>query len=221
VTVCTPKVSAPGVARPDWMIAVELANRLGFDLGFESVEDISAEIARVAPAYLALDLAAAHGNGVIAPLPGAREATSDVVTEVEETEPVVTVPAQVTANAPTDAPVIPQPDSYSMRLVSGHLLYDSGTLVLNSPSLAKLATGDAVYLHPGEIDRHGLKAGGRVRVVSQRTSLNLEVRESELVARGSAFVPFGQMGGAAAALLDSTELADSGAVKVRLETVTE
>jgi NADH-quinone oxidoreductase subunit G len=248
VTVCTPKVSAPGVARPDWMIAVELASRLGFDLGFESVEDISAEIARVAPAYLSLDLAAAQGNGVVAPLPGVLDAAnatdesddapaSDVANEAgvaadvegdvdlsgdaEVEMPVVMVPALLTSVAPSSTLVIPQPDSYSMRLVSGHMLYDSGTIVLNSPSLAKLAPGDAVYLHPGEIDRHGLKLGGRVRVVSQRTSLTLEVRESELVARGSAFVPFGQMGGAAASLLDATELAESGAVKVRLETFTE
>ncbi|HUQ62985.1 MAG TPA: NADH-quinone oxidoreductase subunit NuoG [Acidimicrobiales bacterium] len=45
------KVTAPGTARPDWMIATELASLLGGDLGFESIDGIATEIERVAPAY--------------------------------------------------------------------------------------------------------------------------------------------------------------------------
>jgi NADH-quinone oxidoreductase subunit G len=45
------KVTAPGTARPDWMIAAELAALLGTDLGFESIDGIADEIERVAPAY--------------------------------------------------------------------------------------------------------------------------------------------------------------------------
>jgi len=39
------KVNTPGVARADWMIAVELADRLGSNLGVDSVEEISAQLA--------------------------------------------------------------------------------------------------------------------------------------------------------------------------------
>ncbi|HYD11163.1 MAG TPA: NADH-quinone oxidoreductase subunit NuoG [Acidimicrobiales bacterium] len=45
------KVTAPGTARADWMIAAELAFRLDGDLGFERVEDIWDEIERTAPAH--------------------------------------------------------------------------------------------------------------------------------------------------------------------------
>ncbi len=41
------KVNTPGVARPDWMIAVELADRLGHDLGASSVEGISEQLMSV------------------------------------------------------------------------------------------------------------------------------------------------------------------------------
>jgi NADH-quinone oxidoreductase subunit G len=253
VSVCSAKVSAPGVARPDWMIASELAIRLGFDLGFERVEDISDEIARVAPAYLSIDLAAAHGNGVVAPIPGARDAMNAALAEQIATDAdsasevssdrgldvdvvgqddlpeiddeavahLTSVPAMIQLGVPAKGFVVPQPDSYSLRLVVGHQLYDGGTMLLNSPSLAKLGTGDAIYLNPGEVERHGLKVGSQVKVVSQRTTVTLPVVASNLVARGSAFVPFGQLGGAGAALLDTAELAESGIVKVRLETVTE
>ena len=43
-------VTARGVAWPDWVIASELATRLGVDLGFSSLDDIWAEISRVSPA---------------------------------------------------------------------------------------------------------------------------------------------------------------------------
>lgn len=45
------KVTPPGTARGDWMIAAELALRLGGDLGFESLESIWDEIEAVAPSH--------------------------------------------------------------------------------------------------------------------------------------------------------------------------
>lgn len=41
------KVNTPGVARADWMIAVELADRLGHDLGVSSAEGISEQLTSV------------------------------------------------------------------------------------------------------------------------------------------------------------------------------
>jgi NADH-quinone oxidoreductase subunit G len=69
------KVVPPGVARADWVIATELADRLGTDLGFESIEGIWAEIERVAPAYSGCTTAAlaapAAADGIVVPLKAA------------------------------------------------------------------------------------------------------------------------------------------------------
>ena len=54
VTVVNQKVTAPGTARPDWIIAAELASRLGYDLGVESLADLWDEIERLAPAHAGL-----------------------------------------------------------------------------------------------------------------------------------------------------------------------
>jgi NADH-quinone oxidoreductase subunit G len=48
VSPVTQKVTAAGTAMEDWMVAVELAERLGSDLGLESVAAIAAEAAAVA-----------------------------------------------------------------------------------------------------------------------------------------------------------------------------
>ncbi len=51
VTRLAPKVTVPVLAWPDWMVAVELAGELGADLGMGSLDEVTAEIARVAATY--------------------------------------------------------------------------------------------------------------------------------------------------------------------------
>jgi NADH-quinone oxidoreductase subunit G len=66
------KVTAPGSARPDWMIAVQLASRLGSNLGANSLEDLWAEIETVSPLHRgvpqALLVSRQGRNGVVVPL---------------------------------------------------------------------------------------------------------------------------------------------------------
>ena len=69
------KVVSPGVSRADWVIATELADRLGADLGFESLDGIWSEIERVAPAFSGCTAAAlaapVAADGIVVPLKAA------------------------------------------------------------------------------------------------------------------------------------------------------
>jgi NADH-quinone oxidoreductase subunit G len=64
------KVTPPGTARPDWMIAVDIASRLGRDLGAGSIGGIWAEIRRVSSLHAGIDqefLMSSRGrDGVVA-----------------------------------------------------------------------------------------------------------------------------------------------------------
>ncbi|HEV8115200.1 MAG TPA: molybdopterin-dependent oxidoreductase, partial [Acidimicrobiales bacterium] len=66
------KVTPPGTARDDWMLAAELSRLLGTDLGLTSPTQILDEIANVSPSHAGItpDLVRAHGrrDGVVAPL---------------------------------------------------------------------------------------------------------------------------------------------------------
>jgi NADH-quinone oxidoreductase subunit G len=66
------KVTAPGSSRPDWMIAVELASRLGGDLGAATLADLWAEISRVSPLHggapQALLVSRQARDGVVVPV---------------------------------------------------------------------------------------------------------------------------------------------------------
>jgi predicted molibdopterin-dependent oxidoreductase YjgC len=66
------KLTAPGFAWPDWMIAAELAAALGADLGVTSANDLAEELHVTAPAYFGLTQAVLHSSaahdGVLVPI---------------------------------------------------------------------------------------------------------------------------------------------------------
>ena len=66
------KLTAPGFAWPDWMIAAELAAALGQDLGVSSANDLADEVQLTAPAYFGLTQAVLHSDaahdGILLPI---------------------------------------------------------------------------------------------------------------------------------------------------------
>ena len=179
VTRLSQKVSA-GLARPDWMIAVELAERLGHDLGFTALDGVTHELAVTVDAFapVTADALATHRDGVLLDLGHGHEV------------------------APSAA-AAPSGSSYDFRLVAARKLYDAGQLVRRSPSLAHLAPGGLLHLHPHDADRLGAGDGKQVKVTSTRTSLTMTVAHDESLPRGVAFVPFNQPDGTVAELIDS------------------
>ena len=83
-----PKISAPGFAWPDWMIAAELAVALGGDLGVLSDSDLAEELSLAAPAYAGLTQEVLHSDvahdGILVPL--ARD--TDHHADVEPIDPI-------------------------------------------------------------------------------------------------------------------------------------
>ncbi|MGC8512166.1 MAG: NADH-quinone oxidoreductase subunit NuoG [Acidimicrobiales bacterium] len=76
------QVTSPGSAWPEWMIAVELAARLGVDLGYESPEGIWAEIEKVSPLHRGVTrevLSGPYGgDGVVVPVWASGHSTAAV-----------------------------------------------------------------------------------------------------------------------------------------------
>lgn len=178
------KVTAPGTSRPDWMIAGDLAERLGGDLGFESTEAIWDEIERLSPSHAGMTserLASSEGlEGLVVARSRGRVETA------------------LDATAGSTLPV----DGYSLRLVAGRKLYDNGTIVQHAPSLAALAPGEVVRVNPADLDRLGVATGDRVRVASSRGAVVLPALADDGVARGTVVLAFNQAGAGAADLID-------------------
>jgi NADH-quinone oxidoreductase subunit G len=108
------KVTPPGTARPDWMVAAELARHMGADLGFESLESIFAEIARLAPSHAAITPTAVLRDGVVVPVDGgaAEDASGDASGDqpTEHVEVMANFAQGETLLAENDPTGVPEPD---------------------------------------------------------------------------------------------------------------
>jgi NADH-quinone oxidoreductase subunit G len=182
VTTLSEKVTPRGTSRPDWMIAAELAELLGGDLGVASVDDLTDAIAASVAGF---------GEATVAALRSARDG-------------IVCKGALPAATAKIRT--IEERNSYDYRLVVSRKLYDNAIGTAMSPSLAHLATGSELHLHPLDIERVGSTDGADVKVTSKRASMVFRVVADDTVVRGSAWVPFNQPGPSIGELIDSADV---------------
>ena len=190
----TQKITPPGSTRDDWMIATELAWRLGGDLGLTSKEEIWREIEQVAPSHAGVTL---------------ERVTSDETHEgilVQQSSIDLTLPAL------QDTPIA---DGYGLRLISGRKLWDGATTTAHSPSLQHLAEPPTLKVHPNDLQRLGIPSGSEVRVISTRATENLTAVADSNVQRGTAVLPFNQPGGSANRFIDATAVIND----IRIETL--
>jgi NADH-quinone oxidoreductase subunit G len=110
VSTLAQRVTPPGTARADWMIAAELAFRLGSDLGIESVDGAWREIERLAPSHagVTLDVLRDEGSreGVVVPLGRHEPVVSDVTSSGQdgaEADALATQAAAADSAADTEA----------------------------------------------------------------------------------------------------------------------
>ncbi len=185
VSVCGQIVTAAGISRPDWMVAAEIATRLGADLGVDSPAAIRAELASVSEIHAPLTEAALedspvdgvllNGNGDIAP-PGPSGATS------------------------------PVNDRYSLRLLTTRRMYDDGTALRHSPASSGLAAPLELRLNPVDFDKIGVQTDTVVRVESARGHLDMPVQVDAGVPVGSAAVWWRTSGADCRPLIDASAM---------------
>lgn len=167
VTPIRQKITPPGTARPDWMIAAEIAYRLGHDLEITAPEDVWVEIS---------SRSAVHGDlnyGRLDDEPGGYLITATgripfvPVEERIETKPV---------------------DSYAMRLILGRRMFDKGTITQMSSSLSHLAEQSQLRINQYDFERLGIKEGAQVEVTSEGRNISISVKVDNRVPRSSALI---------------------------------
>jgi NADH-quinone oxidoreductase subunit G len=191
VSTVAQEITAAGTTRPDWMIAAELAARLGGDLGVTTLDDVASQLTTTVPAFAPCTADAL------------RAAPDGVLLERVESGSALPPPRSET----------PARSGYDFRLVVSRTLYDAGVVAQMSPSLAPLAPGATLHLHPLDLERLGAEAGTPLQISTTRTSVVLDVEPDPAVPRGAAWVPFNQPGSAVSDLIDS----DAAVVDVRVE----
>ncbi len=166
------KVTAPGLARPDWMIAAELSMAVGPDLGFAGLDELRAEIN------------ATVGN--LADLSWADLNTAD--------DGPIPPPQRNWDLDFGDPASLPQVSSYGFRLVVDRKLWDTGVMVQQSPSLASLPAPAVLRLNPADVHLMDLNDSEYIRVDQGDVHFDVPFVADEAVAPRTAWLPVGQPG---------------------------
>jgi NADH-quinone oxidoreductase subunit G len=182
------KVTPPGTARPDWMIAAELAAQLGVDLGFIDLDELGADLSTASALHSSLaasNTSSSESDSVL--LSGSSiEAPSAASIEIDGAEP---------------------DDGFD--LVVTRKMYDEGTMLTFSPSMSALAAGAHATLHPDDLAATGMSAGSDVALVNEIGSITLPIRADSGVSKGTVAVEFNQPNASVAQLLDAGRIVTS------------
>jgi NADH-quinone oxidoreductase subunit G len=179
VSLMSRKVTPPGTARPDWMIAADLAERLepASCADLDSPQAIRAELAQVSEIHAPITEEALAQNsleGVLLARPGAtgeaggwRRSGRPTMgrSPVGRTEPA-TGPAGREDDAgegPAGQEEVPEG---AFLLVAARTMYDDGTMLRHCESSRGLAPAASARINPADLDSSGLDEGAAVRVVS-------------------------------------------------------
>lgn len=163
-------VPGPGLSRALWSILDELSVRMGGQLGAGNGGTIAKEIATVAPAYRSF-----HWDR----LEWGPERDGVVMPDGEGIQPLQYVPV--------DPGLRPAGGRLTLHL--GRVLYDGGTQIAHSPSLAALAPDPAVHLHPRDASAMALTEGQTVDVIADGTHLTVPLKVDTTMAEGAAYIP--------------------------------
>jgi formate dehydrogenase alpha subunit len=190
-------IDPPGQAHPDWQILWDLASRLTSEVsGFapwdhSSPEAVLSEINQSVPLYagIAPERLAGSTEGILWPCP----VPGHPGTPILHTEHFATVDGRarlepVAYVAPAEEPG----NAFPLTLTTGRLAihHNSGSMTRRSPSLRTLAPALFVELSPVDATRLGLADGDATEVRTARGRATTQVRITDTVGDGVAFMPF-------------------------------
>ena len=211
VSIMSRKVTPPGTARADWMIAADLSERLepGSTRGLDSPKAIRAELAQISQAHAPLTEEALTQNqleGVLlAPAP---DATGEAGGwhGGKEWRRSRRQAAPVTGPAGRESePDVPAEDlnEGELLLVATRTMYDDGVMLRHCPSSRGLAAAATARINPADTDGIDLGAGAAVRVVSDFGHIEATLSTDAGVPAGSLRVDWLAPGAPANALIAS------------------
>ena len=176
------KITPPGQARGDWMIATEVAMAVDYDLDVVTLDDIRVKLSAAVPAFASVDWAAlsSAGDGPLLDIGG---------------HPAPEFGAAVVA---------PALDGYGLRLVVDRKLWDLGTMVQQARSLCDLPAQAEIHIAGADFDALGINDGDDVTVEWPNGSASVAARRDAGLPKGATRIPFRLPGLDVGRMIDST-----------------
>jgi formate dehydrogenase major subunit len=181
-------LAPPGEAREDTEVLCELARRLGHDWGRPTAEQIWNELRGLSPMHAGMSYARLEALGGIQwPCPDESHPGS-LFLHGRLWEDPVRGPLAPLSVVEHDPPVDLLDDDYPIRLTTGRRLDSYNTGVQTAGYSSPLRRGETLDLSPEDARTYRLAEGERVRVVSRRGAVLVDVRHDPSLRPGLAFM---------------------------------
>jgi formate dehydrogenase major subunit len=183
-------VNAPGEARPDLQIIVDLAKRLGLDWTYQHPKQVFDEMRTCMDSIRGITWERLERDSTV---------TYPCENEGDPGEPVVftthfPTPTGRAKFVPADLiPAAEQPDAeYPMVLITGRQLehWHTGAMTRRAGVLDAIEPEPTASMNPQDMKDRGISAGDIATVESRRGRIGLWVREDAGIPRGAVFIAF-------------------------------
>jgi len=195
-------VEPPGEAKEDSSIIIELSKRLGYEMRYDSIEDVFQESGKLWPALAGISYKRIAKKGIQWPCPTSDHPGTPYL--FKGGFPRGKAAFTVVEYRPSEE----LPDSnYPLLLSTGRQLfqYHTGSMTRRIDAINKLSPSAYVEIHPDDADKLGIHDGDKVKVSSRRGSIDIKVTISARPLKGVVFIPF-HFKEAAANVLTNTAL---------------
>ncbi|MBY7731068.1 formate dehydrogenase subunit alpha [Vibrio splendidus] len=181
-----PAVNPPGEAKEDWVIIQMLANAMGGDWGYNTVADITNEIARVTPQYGGLRWENITVNGVQWPSNKNNPDGTRIMHQTQFTRgrgQMEAIPFRYAAELPDS--------EYPLVLTTGRVLeqFHTGTMTRKTKGLDNLA-GPRAMVSVHDAEALGISNGQMLKVSTRRGEIEIAAFVTKRMQKGVVFIPF-------------------------------
>lgn len=179
-----------GGCMPDWQILCELMAATGYPQSYSHPSEIMAEIGIVAPAFAGADyehLDAEDTDGLQWPVPDSQHPGTQILHT--DSFPLGKASFAIAEHLPS--PALQVGTDFPLRLTTGRVLehYNCGSMTRRSQNIV-LRPRDELELHPEDAAKAGLVTGDRAHIRSPYGQTRAQVKVTDRVAIGTAFLSF-------------------------------
>lgn len=183
----TPAIDPVGESKPDWEIIQALSTALGYPMEYDSVEEITAEVAEVTPIYGGITPDRIDEQGLQWPC----RDEADPGTDILHAGQFARGNGQFHPVRYTDPDEVPD-EEYPYRLTTGRMLYHHHTRTMTGRArpLDEHVPDPYVELHPQDAETMNVQEGEMVHISSRRGEIDISANVTDTVPEGTVFIPF-------------------------------
>jgi predicted molibdopterin-dependent oxidoreductase YjgC len=183
----SPAIDPIGQSRPDWDIVQDLSTRFGYPMDYDSVDELTQEIADVTPIYGGITPDRIDEQGLQWPCTDEDDPGTKFLHEGEFAHGK----GQFHAVEYEDPDEIPD-EEFPFRLSTGRMLYHfhTRTMTRRARPLDDHVPDPYVELNPEDAEEYGVEDGEMIKVASRRDEIELAAQVTDRVPEGTIFIPF-------------------------------